>query len=112
MICRAAVCVLVGLLAGCGGGAGSPTSQTASAASAARFLVSDPYPIAAEQPNHFDVACDGSAAVTSAPAVNPDGTSFLHYDLSPMLPGSHNCSIAAADASNNQSAPTSVTFTL
>jgi hypothetical protein len=111
MIRRATLLAFVGLLSGCGGGAGSSTSQTA-AASAARFLVSDPYPITMEQPNHFDVACDGSAAATSAPAVNPDGTSFLHYDLSALLPGSHNCSIAAADAANNESAASSVSFTL
>jgi hypothetical protein len=81
-------------------------------AAAVRFLVSDPYPLTVTQPDHFDVACDGKAAVTSPPGVNPDGTSFLHYDLSGLLSGAHSCNVSAADASNQQSSTASVSFTL
>jgi hypothetical protein len=76
------------------------------------FLVSDPYPLTSQQPNGFLVACDGAAAVNSVPAVNPDGTSYLHFNLSGLVPGAHTCSITATDAANQQSTPVSVSFTI
>jgi Fe-S cluster biogenesis protein NfuA len=78
----------------------------------ARYLVSNPYPLTVAQPNHFVVSCDGGAPVTSVPAVNPDGTSYLDFNLSGLSAGAHTCSVAAADASNNQSAAVTVSFTL
>ena len=112
MIRRALVCALAGLMTGCGGGSASTSPAATATAAAARYLVSDPYPLTSTQPDHFDVACDATAPMVSAPAVNPDGTSYLHYDLSGLVPGSHTCSVAAANASNQQSAADTVSFTL
>lgn len=81
-------------------------------ASAAKYLTSDAYPLGSQQPNHFDVSCDGLAVVTSAPAVNADGTSYLRYNVSGLAAGAHTCSVTAADATNNQSVAASISFTL
>jgi hypothetical protein len=112
MIRRVVACALVALMAGCGGGDPAMAPTGTATAAAVRFLISDPYPLTAAQPDHFDVACDGHSTVASPPAVNPDGTSFLHYSLSGLMPGAHSCNVAAADASNQQSTAASVSFTL
>jgi hypothetical protein len=78
----------------------------------ALFLVSDSYPLGGPQPDHFDVSCDGGATVTSPAAVNPDGASYLHFNLGALAAGPHTCVVTAADASNLQSAGVSVSFTL
>jgi hypothetical protein len=91
---------------------GATFAASAPPPTTARYLVSDPYPLTGPQPNHFDVSCDGGASVTSAPAVNPDGTSYLHFDLTGLASGAHTCSVTAADASNHQSAATIMSFTL
>jgi uncharacterized repeat protein (TIGR02543 family) len=84
----------------------------ASSSSTAHYLISDAYPLADQQPNHFDVACDSGAWVTSPPAVNPDGTSYLHFDVSSLASGSHSCSVTAANASNQQTSAVTASFTL
>jgi hypothetical protein len=103
------------LLAACGGGSGSGSTSgaaTGSGGSTTAYLVSDPYPVSAQQPDHFDVSCDNTAVVRSAPAVNPNGTEFLHYSLAGLAAGAHSCTVTAADASGNQSSPVQVSFTL
>lgn len=103
----------IGMLSACGGGgSGSGSAAVVPGGVAGRYLISDAYPLTATQPNHFNVACDGSAAVTSVPAVNPDGTSYLHYSVSSLSAGAHSCVVYAADASNHQSSPASLSFSL
>jgi hypothetical protein len=75
-------------------------------------LVSDPYPLAIAQPDHFDVSCDGSAPVASPPSVNSDGTSYLYFSLSGLPSGPHTCDVTAANAANQQSPAAIATFTL
>jgi uncharacterized repeat protein (TIGR02543 family) len=78
----------------------------------ARYLVSDPYPLTGLQPSLFLVACDGAAAVNSAPAVNADGTSYLYFSLAGLASGAHTCTIVATDTANQQSPSVSVSFTI
>jgi uncharacterized repeat protein (TIGR02543 family) len=78
----------------------------------AHYLESDPYPLTGDQPDHFMVACDGAAAVSSAPAVNTSGARYLYYSLSGLATGAHTCTVAAVDASGVQSAAVSLSFTL
>ena len=125
-IMRAAtLCLAFGVLAGCGGGTAPGTGQTSpgagssgtnggstSSASAAHFLISDPYPPTGDQPSSFLVSCDGATPLSSPPAIDTAGARYLHFALNGLNPGPHTCDIFAADASNTVSASTSVSFTL
>jgi len=105
--------VVIGLLAGCGGGQGSSTQAASVPASiATQHLQSDPYPISGPQPDHFVVSCDGSALIDSPPALDANGARYLYFSLSGFSAGSHVCDIAAADASNALSGADSVFFSL
>jgi len=82
------------------------------ASAAAHFLVSDPYPLTVPQPSYFLVSCDGAASISSIPAVNPDGTSYLHFPVSSLPLGTHICTIAADNGANQQSGNVTVSFAL
>ena len=58
------------------------------------FLVSDPYPAKEVQPTKFVVTIGGKS-FDVVPEKNPDGSSFLKYDLSRLPDGLHRVKVKA-----------------
>lgn len=57
-------------------------------ATAAPFLMSDPYGPGGPQPTAFDVTVDGRSERV-APVTYPDGGAYLYYDLKDLPDGEH-----------------------
>jgi hypothetical protein len=53
-------------------------------ATAAPFLVCDPYPNTGTQPDQFQLVIDSGAPVTSGAVTNADGSKQLKFDLGPL----------------------------
>ena len=66
----------------------------------APFLVSDPYPNTAPQPDSFRVGLDSGALINVPTFTNPDGSKQLYYDLGPLgiTNGSHQFKVTAVNA--------------
>ena len=81
---------------------------------AAPFLVSDPYPTAATQPDSFQCKFDGSVTPVSSPSVivAPATTKQLHLDIAPLALASGNhtvqCQALSASAGVTPSAYTAI----
>ena len=76
----------------------------AGAVMAEPFLVSDPYPAKEVQPTKFVVTVGGKS-VDVAPQKNPDGSSFLKYDLSGLPEGFHTVKIKAVSSKSKLESP-------
>jgi hypothetical protein len=68
------------------------------------FLVSDPYPAKEVQPTKFVVTVGGKS-FDVVPEKNPDGSSFLKYDLSHLPDGIHAVKVKAVNSTLNQESP-------
>jgi hypothetical protein len=65
------------------------------------FLVSDPYPAKEVQPTKFVVTIGGTS-FDVVPEKNPDGSSFLKYDLSRLPDGLHAVKVKAVNSTLKQ----------
>jgi len=68
------------------------------------FLVSDPYPAKEVQPTKFVVTI-GLKSFDVVPEKNPDGSSFLKYDLSRLPDGIHTVKVKAVNSALKQESP-------
>ena len=85
----------------------------ANCASAAPFLVCDPYPTNADMGlNVTTFVVTGIAAnpINVQATINADGTQFLHYDVGPLQNGTYTVTAAAVNGYLKES-PASVPFT-
>ena len=64
-------------------------------ASASPFLVCDPYPVGASQPDQFVLIIDAGSPITSPAETLVDGTKRLKYDLAGISTGSHSVTVKA-----------------
>jgi len=67
-------------------------------AHAAPFLVCDPYPSTAPQPDSFSCVLDSGAAISIPATKNPDSSVQLHYDLKTLATGAHTAQCAAVSS--------------
>jgi hypothetical protein len=77
---------------------------TAGAVMAQPFLVSDPYPAKEVQPTKFVVTVGGKS-FDVVPEKNPDGSSYLKYDLSQLPDGLHTVKVKAVNSTLKQESP-------
>ena len=66
-----------------------------SIAFASPFLICDPYPVGASQPDQFVLVIDAGSPITSLAETLVDGAKRLKYDLAGISTGSHSVTVKA-----------------